>query len=307
SQAQAGIAPALVRTVEAPRHERTFVGRNSRSGVADAHDSVVAVTKQTQFDPPALRSKLHRIIDKIGNGLEQKIAVTVDRGVRSGANSKINVFVFRNRLVKGTDLAHDLAQGDIPESIHPAVVLDLGNAQQRCYDCKRLVESYERLVDAFPQLIEVSRFLPGALQRYPHAGERRAQIVCDVVAYSGQTADQNLDLTQHSAEQGRQFVEWVVGAAGRQPFSQLAGHDALDFAVDFLDASLRAKTQEHTDSEAQTQRRNQTHRQSAFHNVGYPCKFVITTGDDQGAAFGEPGRDSPNGVLLTHSVIHLYD
>ena len=47
SQSQPEIAPTLVRTVEAPRHEFAFVGGNSGSGVADPHDGLVALSKQT--------------------------------------------------------------------------------------------------------------------------------------------------------------------------------------------------------------------------------------------------------------------
>jgi hypothetical protein len=66
--------------------------------------------------------------------------------------------------------------------------------------------------------------------------------VRDVVAYSGQTADENLNLTQHSIYQGRQFIERVIRSPRGQPFSQFAGHDTLDLAIDLLDAFLRANT-----------------------------------------------------------------
>src|SRR5437764_10776377 len=242
SKPQAGLAPTLVRTVEAPRHELAFTGGNPGPAITNAHDGLATLPKQTQLDPTALRCKLDGIVDKIGNRLEQKIAITVDRGVCFGSNIKIDIFVFRNRLIKVADLTHEFGKGHCAKSIYAAAVLDLGNAQQRRDYRKRLVESYERPIDASAQFIDVCSFVPGTFKRYPNACERRAQIVRDVVPYPFQTPDENFDLSQHPIHKLRQFVERFVGAVRRQPFSQLACHDALDLAVDFLNASLRANT-----------------------------------------------------------------
>jgi hypothetical protein len=162
-----------------------------------------------------LRSKLDRIVDKIGNSLEQKIAVTVDGGVRFGSNGKINLFVFRNRRVKVTDLAHEVPERDIPESIHTAAVLDLGDAQQRCDDRKRLVESYERLIDPSVQIVDAYRSLSGALQRYPYAGKWRAQIVRDIVSYPFQAPNEDLDFIKHAINKARKLVKGIVCSSRR--------------------------------------------------------------------------------------------
>ena len=67
--------------------------------------------------------------------------------------------------------------------------------------------------------------LQGHLGRAAQAGQRRAQVVRDVVERLAHGADQRLVLVEQGVEQPDQFVEFVVGVADRHAGVQLAGAD----------------------------------------------------------------------------------
>ena len=111
-------------------------------------------------------------------------------------------------------------------------MLDLGNAQQRGDDGQRLVETGDRLIGDRPQFLQRCGVLAPALEAHPHAGERRAQVMGDVVADAGNFLDESFDLAQHPVDAGGELIERVIAAAGRQALAQIACHDTLDSSVD---------------------------------------------------------------------------
>src|SRR5689334_9025944 len=78
TEAQPGVAAALLGAVEAPTDELALICRDARAGIAHAHDSLVTNAPHRQFHTAALRRELHRIVDKIRDRLEQEIAVAAD-------------------------------------------------------------------------------------------------------------------------------------------------------------------------------------------------------------------------------------
>ena len=65
----------------------------------------------------ALRGKFHGVIDQIGDGLEQKIAVAVNRRLICRFDPKSDTLVLRDRVVEVADLAHQGAERDLAKPV----------------------------------------------------------------------------------------------------------------------------------------------------------------------------------------------
>jgi hypothetical protein len=70
-------ATALVATIKPSTHKVAFAGGNSRSGIADTSDDLVLPAMQAGFDAASLRREFHGVVDKVGDRLEQEIAIAV--------------------------------------------------------------------------------------------------------------------------------------------------------------------------------------------------------------------------------------
>ena len=81
----------------------------------------------------------------------------------------------------------------------------------------------------------VARPARSLLQAAAHAGERRAQIVRDVVGRLLHLAHQRLDAVEHEIEVLGEPVPFVARAAQRNAFAEIALHDRAADRVDGLD------------------------------------------------------------------------
>src|SRR5580658_10165514 len=94
---------------------------------------------------PSRRS--NGIVDQISDCLEKQIAVTVDSRLVGNFDLKADTLVLGDRFVEVAHLAQQRGELDLTEAFEPAVMLDLGNTQQRRDNGQRLVETANRLVD----------------------------------------------------------------------------------------------------------------------------------------------------------------
>ena len=122
---------------------------------------------------------------RLATASNKKIAVAMHDRRIGGLDLQGDALVLGDRLVEIAHLAHQRDELDLAEALEPAAVLDLGDAQQRRDDGERLVETGDRLIDDRPQVVQRFGAGPPALEPHPHPGERRAQIVRDVVADPG--------------------------------------------------------------------------------------------------------------------------
>src|SRR5580700_447943 len=139
--------------------------------------------KQCELHPSTFGAEFHGVIDQIGNGLEKQIAVAVHSRTFGGFHPKGDTLVLGDRLVEISRLANKGGEVDIAKSFAPAAMLDFRNAQQRRDRGQRLVETGDRLVGNCAHFLQRCGVLAAALEAYAHAGEWRAQVMGDVVAY----------------------------------------------------------------------------------------------------------------------------
>src|SRR5260221_8824414 len=72
-------------------------------------------------------------------------------------------------------------------------MLDLGDAEQRRDDGERLVEAGDRAIRHRLQLLERSCVVATPREACTHAGQRRAEVMRDVVADAGYSVDQGVE------------------------------------------------------------------------------------------------------------------
>ena len=92
-------------------------------------------------------------------------------------------------------------------------MLDFSNAQQSCDNTQRLVEAGDRLIGNRSKFLKRFGVLAPALEADPHASKRRAEVMGDVVAYSGNFVDESFNLAQHPVDTHRKLIKRVIALA----------------------------------------------------------------------------------------------
>ena len=98
-------------------------------------------------------------------------------------------------------------------------------------------------------------------------GERRAQVVGDVVGDLAQALHQFADPPQHLVQAFRQPVEFVARAGDRQPARQVAGHDAVRRGVHVVDALEHPPRDEQRAERGERGEEDQRNRERAHHHL----------------------------------------
>jgi len=115
AKTQPRVAAAFIGTVEASRDEIAFGGSDARSIVADTHDAFVAHASKAHLDAAAFGGEFHRIVDEIGNGLEQEVTVAPHDHVLLHSDRESDSLVLGNGLVELADLAQEIRQRHLAE------------------------------------------------------------------------------------------------------------------------------------------------------------------------------------------------
>ena len=124
-----------------------------------------------------------------------------------------------------------------------------------------MIDSVYRFVRSGLQLLQRPGVGATALERQPHARERCAQVMGDVIANACKRMDESFHLVEHAIDYRRKFGEGIVGLPMRESFTQVAGDNALNSLIDFYDALAGTGAQRHTDRKAKKHRGNQTKRE----------------------------------------------
>src|ERR1700751_5095424 len=77
AQAEAVSRPvtAALEPIEPPHHEVPLIDRNSRPSIADRENLPIGASRDGDLDLAPLAAMLDRVVDKIGNRVEQEIAI----------------------------------------------------------------------------------------------------------------------------------------------------------------------------------------------------------------------------------------
>src|SRR5262245_61305330 len=202
----------LVGAIEASRDDVALARAKAGAAVADAHNGFAGKAHQGELYSAALGRELDGVVDQIGDRLEQEVPVAAHRGFDYRCDLEGNALVLGDRLVEVAHLAHDIRQGDVAESFQAPALLDLRNSQQRRDDRQRLVKPADGLINNIPQLLQRLRIPASPLQPDPHARERRAQLMRDIVADTRDSLNQRFDLVEHAVDDDGELIEWIIEA-----------------------------------------------------------------------------------------------
>ena len=140
---------------------------------------------------------------------------------------QVDTLVFGDWFIDIAYLLQYFVQRDGAKSRRPPAIFDFGQTQQRRDDRQRLVNICDRLVNNHLELFQRGCVGAAALQRQPRPGQRRSQIVGDVVAHSGERVDHRFHFIEHAIDDDREPRKRVVDVAVWEPLAQWPAPPAI--------------------------------------------------------------------------------
>ena len=119
-------------------------------------------------------------------------------------------------------------------------------------------------------------------------GQRRLQVVGDVVGNLLQPLVELGDAGEHRVEVCRQAVELVAGAGHRQPAGEVAAHDAAARLSDAVDALQRRASDEVPDQKRAERHDAEGNDHGAPHHGAETLRFAQVAADEQDHLVGQP-------------------
>ena len=156
------------------------------------------------------------------------------------STSKARSELLRQGLVKLDDLVGDAADIHL---LHPGAEIACfraGDHQERVEDADEAVrlvdDGRERRAIFFRRFVAAQRRLRAIAQ----TRQRRLEVMRDIVGDLAQPPHQLTDALQHRVEISRETIELVARIGSRQPFAQIARHDASRRGGELLDSLKHA-------------------------------------------------------------------
>ena len=186
---------------------------------------------------PASRPCLIALSTRFATASNRRSRSPVTKAVGTPARAQRDVLVLGRGVEQLHHLARDVREIDGAEHRGAVLRLDLRNAGEGGEHGEHPVELADGIADQRLVGLTVARPPGGLLQAAAHAGERRAQVVRDVVGRLLHLAHQRLDAVEHAIEVLGEPVPFVAGSAQRNPLAEIALHDRAADRVDRLDPS----------------------------------------------------------------------
>jgi len=223
----------VLQTEEALEHRGARLRVDPGTAIGDDEPCRVAVLAQRDPDGAAARRVLDRVVEQIGDGLKQQVAVAVH--ARAGRRIEVQRLspIFGDRLVELDHVAKQRIERHLPKRGAPPSRLDVGDAQQCVEGPEQAVGVAERLLDRGRAHL---RMRSQRLETVAQACERGAQVVGDAVRDAAHVLHEPLDAVQHLVQILRELIEVVTRSPRRDAARQISGHDAPARLVDAFDA-----------------------------------------------------------------------
>jgi hypothetical protein len=98
AQTDAGRIPNLVGAIEASQHGFGLLLADTRPRIAHTHHRFLVATCQGDLDTASFWSELEGIVDQIGDGFEQEIAVAADLELVGNLYTQVDLLVLGDRF-----------------------------------------------------------------------------------------------------------------------------------------------------------------------------------------------------------------
>src|SRR5258707_14319157 len=129
----------LVGTIEAPQYGLALLLADAGAGIGHAHDGPAIIAQQAHIDPASVGRKLDRVVDQVGDRLDQQILVATHIEILVDVNPQGDILVLGDRFINVADFPQHFMQRDAAETYRATAVFDLGEAPQGRDDRQRLI------------------------------------------------------------------------------------------------------------------------------------------------------------------------
>ncbi len=233
----------------------------------------------------ALRDPVfQRVVDEVGDGLAQKLAVEQHVEPRLDRGDEADAVLLRRGLVELDDIRHHGSGVALDEGVPPRPGLGARDHQQRVEDGDQPVGLADDLLEGGALAVGVAAGAQGLLGTVAQPGERRAEVVGDIVGNFAHADHQPGDAGDHGVEVGRQPVELVAGAGQRQAARHVPVHDGAGARVHGIDAAQDAQRHDEAADEPHQHHPEQRREQRVDHHVAQVLALLEVTADEQAKA-----------------------
>ena len=118
----------LVGAIEAPQYGLALLFADAGAGIGHAHDGPAIIVQQAHIDPASVGRELDRIVDQVGERLDQQIPVATHIEILVNVNAQGDILVLGDRFINVADFAQHFMQRDAAETSRAAAIFDLGEA-----------------------------------------------------------------------------------------------------------------------------------------------------------------------------------
>ena len=226
---------------EAAEHAVALRVRDPGTGVRYGTPEPKAVAAQRHGDAGSRPGVADRVLDQVRQHLGEEVAVAAHAEPRDDLDHHGLAGIFRHRPVGFGDGREHGRQVDVRETAAARPGFDLGDPEQRREDAQDSIHVAARGLDGGLVSLGGPRALPRRFEPLPQVGERRAEVVGDIVRHLSQAFHEQLDAIQHLVGVRRQPVELVARAPRRHPPPEVAFHYGSDDVVHGLDTPQRTE------------------------------------------------------------------
>ena len=293
-------AAAAFGPVKALQHPLPQLLGDAGSPVGHHDAGLAGLGAQGEADLGALGRVLDGVVQKVGERLEQHVAVAADRRRAGDLEPEAAALGLGQRLVELGHVADQVRQLDRLEAALGRAGLGLGDGEQRGEGLQQLVDLGHGLGGRLAIGVEVGVLQQQQLETAAQPRQRAAQVVGDVVGDLLGGVEQALDAVQHGVEVRRHLVELVAAAAERNPPVEVAAHDLAAGGVDVLDAPEQEAAHQQRAGQRQRQDDRQAPAERLGHQVAHPgaLAHVVADQEMQAAAQVEQARPAEIDRLL---------
>src|ERR1019366_10528142 len=242
-QSKTGRLQIVPATVEAIEHSRPFVLLDPSAAVDNVDLRPSNSMRKPRLDPAASQGEFDRVVQQIDDRLEQKLAIAMNGFDLLRRHGQVDRFAFGKRLDKIDRLLQDFLQPNRLETGASLLVFNLRDAQQRTETQQQRIHFGNHRLHHGVLGRRIAQLLLHPVKHGAQPGQRRAQIMRDIVADALGLRHQPFDFIEHPVHDGGQHVELVTVPAERQPQPDVSAHDEFADLLNLLDAAQRAKAQ----------------------------------------------------------------
>ena len=130
TKAVSGPVAAALEPIEPSQHMIAFFDRYSGSAIADRENRPFGASRDGDTDRASIAAMLYGVVDKIGDRVEQEIAIADHGHCFARRKLEPDGLFLRRGLEQFYDFANDLAQIGVAKRGRPIARLDLRDPQQ---------------------------------------------------------------------------------------------------------------------------------------------------------------------------------